>query len=312
MVQYTHNTREFLKVTWIGLWINVVLSGLKIWAGIVGNSRAVLADGFHSLSDLVSDVALLIGVRFWSAPADEGHPHGHQRLESLVTLGIALLLAVLSVLLVHDAALSLLGGEHRVVGLVAAMAALLSIVIKEALYRWTVYKGKELRSSALVANAWHHRSDALSSIPAALSAGIAYVTPDLAVLDLIGTIIVAMFLCSAAWKIAWPALNELTDRGVCEETRADLIKTAASVPGVRDVHDLRTRFLGAGVQVDLHIMVDGAMSVEAGHKVASAVEDALMDLGPQVTDVLVHLEPWSPEGQFHEREHRLRKKVFKL
>ena len=309
MVQYTLNTREFLKVTWVGLWINVTLSALKIWAGIVGNSRAVLADGFHSLSDLVSDVALLIGVRFWSAPADDDHPHGHQRVESLITLGIALLLAVLSVMLVYDAALSLLAEERKNVGLIAALAALLSIVVKEALYRWTVYKGKELHSSALVANAWHHRSDALSSLPAALSAGIAHVAPDLAILDLIGTIIVAVFLCSAAWKIAWPALNELTDRGVCSETRTKLLKAAASVPGVRDVHDLRTRFLGAGVQVDLHVMVDGAISVEEGHRVATAVEETLLSIGPQITDVLVHLEPWSPEGQYQEREQRLRKRL---
>lgn len=309
MVQYTLNTREFLKVTWVGLWVNVILSALKIWAGIFGHSRAVLADGFHSLSDLVSDVALLIGVRFWSAPADDDHPHGHQRVESLITLGIALLLAVLSVMLVYDAALSSLAEERKSVGLIAALAALLSIVVKEVLYRWTVYKGKELHSSALVANAWHHRSDALSSIPAALSAGIAHMAPGLAILDLIGTIIVAVFLCSAAWKIAWPALNELTDRGVCSETRTKLLKAAASVPGVRDVHDLRTRFLGAGVQVDLHVMVDGAISVEEGHRVATAVEETLLSIGPQITDVLVHLEPWSPEGQYHEREQRLRKRL---
>ena len=312
MVQYTHNTREFLKVTWVGLWFNVALSGMKIWAGIVGNSRAVLADGVHSLSDLVSDVALLIGVRFWSAPADAEHPHGHQRLESLITVGIALLLAFISLLLVRDAALSLLGGERRAVGMVAALAALLSIVLKEALYRWTVRKGQKLRSSALVANAWHHRSDALTSIPPAISAGAAYLAPGLAVLDFIGTIIVVVFLCAAAWKIAWPALNELTDRGVCSDTSARLLEVASSVPGVRDVHALRTRFLGASVQVDLHVMVDGSMSVEEGHQVATAVEDALMSIGPQVTDVLVHLEPWSPAGQLHEREHMLRKRHSRI
>ena len=312
MVQYTHNTREFLKVTWVGLWVNVALSGFKIWAGIAGNSRAVLADGFHSLSDLVSDVALLIGVRFWSAPADDDHPHGHQRVESLVTLGIALTLAILSVLLVRDAAVGLLSEEPRVVGLIAALAALSSIIIKEALYRWTVRKGRELHSSALVANAWHHRSDALSSIPAALSAGIVHVAPGLAVLDLIGTIIVAVFLCAAAWKIAWPALNELTDKGVCAETRGKILKTAAAVPGVRDVHALRTRFLGAGTQVDLHVMVDGAMSVEEGHHVATAVEDAIMSIEPRMTDVLVHIEPWSPAGELHEREHMLRKRRSRI
>ena len=101
-----------------------------------------------------------------------------------------------------------------------------------------------------------------------------------------------MFLCSAAWQIAWPALNELTDKGVCSETRAKLLQTAASISGVRDVHALRTRFLGAGVQVDLHIMVDGAISVEEGHRVATTVEKALLALGPEITDVLVHLEPW--------------------
>lgn len=305
MAQYGRNTREFLFVTWVGLIINVALSILKIAAGIMGNSRAVLADGFHSLSDLVTDIALLIGVRFWNAPADADHPHGHRRVETLVTLGISLFLAAIAVLLVYDAARSLSDGEPGHVGAIAALAALLSIIIKEILYRWTVYKGRQLRSSALVANAWHHRSDALSSIPAALAAGLAYFAPGLASIDLIGTIIVAVFLCYAAWKIAWPALQELTDRGVGAETRAKLMAVALAVPGVKDVHAMRTRFLGAGVQADLHVMVDGALSVDEGHKVATAVENALFNIGPEVTDVLVHLEPWSPEGKDHERGHSL-------
>jgi cation diffusion facilitator family transporter len=308
MVQYTYKTREFLKVTWVGLWVNVVLSILKILAGIIGNSRAVVADGVHTLSDLVGDVLLLIGVRFWSAPPDKDHPYGHQRVESLITLGIALILAFLGIGLVYEATLSMLAGTRGAVGLVAALAALLSIVIKEILYRWTVRKGKKLRSSALIANAWHHRSDALSSIPVFFSAGIAYIAPGLIILDLIGTIIVAVFLGSAAWKIAWPALNELADRGVCSKTRAKLLKTASAVPGVRDAHAIRTRFLGSDVQVDLHIMVDGNISVDEGHKIATAVEDALMAAGPDVIDALVHVEPWSQEGKLHEREQHLHRK----
>lgn len=310
MTKHSPKTRGILRVTWLGLWVNVCLAALKIWAGFAGHSRAVLADGIHSLSDLVSDIALLIGVRFWSAPADEGHPHGHQRVETLLTLGIALLLALLSIILVRDAALNLLNEERSPVGLIAALAALLSIVVKEALYHWTVRKGKELRSSAVIANAWHHRSDAFSSIPAALSAGAAHFAPGLVILDLIGTIIVALFLCSAAWQIAWPALNELTDRGVCSETRTKLLQTASSIAGVRDVHALRTRFLGAGVQVDLHIMVDGDISVDEGHRVATVVEKALLALGPEITDVLVHLEPWDPDLLAHEDEERARGRYF--
>ncbi len=310
MAQYTQDTRAFLLVTWVGLWINVALSILKIAAGILGNSRAVLADGFHSLSDLATDIALLIGVRFWKAPADADHPYGHQRVETLVTLGIGVLLAVIAVLLVRDAALTQLRGEHGRVGLIAALAAGLSIIVKEILYRWTVKKGRELRSSALIANAWHHRSDALSSIPAAAASGLAYFAPKLAIIDLIGTIVVAVFLCYAAWKIALPALNELTDRGVCAETEARLMSVALAVPGVKDVHAMRTRFLGAGVQVDLHVMVDGHMSVDEGHKVATDVENALVNFGPEVTDVLVHLEAWTPEGKYHEWGHSLRRKAL--
>ena len=298
--------------TLVGLAVNVALSAFKIMAGIAGNSYAVLADGFHSLSDLVTDVALLVGVRFWTAKPDESHPYGHARIEFLVSLLIALVLAGTAVGIVWGSISNYISGGAGLTGKIAVLAALASIVIKEALYRWTMTQGRKFRSSALFANAWHHRSDALSSIPAAFAAGLALVHPGLKVVDLLGAIVVAVFIVWAAWKIALPAVNALIDGSAGRETRSKIYGVAMQVPGVRDVHALRTRFLGQGVDVTMHLMVDAEISVEAGHEIAHQVEDALRALGPQISHVTIHVEPWyatvaEPEtGSRADRQPRVR------
>jgi cation diffusion facilitator family transporter len=283
------------RVTWIGLWLNLALAAFKIMAGTAGHSRAVVADGIHSLSDLVTDIVVLVGVRFWSAPADEEHPHGHQRMETMVTVVIGLLLAGAAVGIAWDA-IAAMGREsvHRR-GAVAFGAAVLSIVVKEGLYRWTLRAARKARSSALEANAWHHRTDALSSIPAAAAVGLAWFVPAWGVADLAGALVVAVFILYAAWNICRPALEALMDKGADETTRAELEQVVCSVSGVKDVHSLRTRFMGNSLQVDMHIKVDGRITVDEGHAVALAVEDALYALGPHIHDVLVHVDPWLPE-----------------
>jgi len=279
------------RAGWVGLICNLLLAVLKMAAGIIGHSHAVVADAIHSLSDLVTDFAVIAGVHFWTKPADEDHPHGHQRIETLVTVVIGLFLAAVAVGLAWDA----ITGGHDSGSVaptgIALVAALISIVVKEILYRWTAAEGRRLDSPALIANAWHHRSDALSSIPAAIAVAVAVINPRFAFVDRIGAVAVCVFILYAAWKIIAPALLQLIDTAAPPEERRLLEELAIGVGGVRDVHGLRTRYVGPRLAVDLHIVVDPDLNVEQGHEIAEAVKIALMAGGPGVHDVLVKVEP---------------------
>ncbi|MFO8073885.1 MAG: cation diffusion facilitator family transporter [Polyangia bacterium] len=280
------------RITIVGLACNLGLAGLKLAAGIVGSSAAVVADAVHSLSDTVTDVAILVGVRYWYRPPDRDHPYGHGRIETLVTALIGLVLAAAALGLAYDAARDLARGSLRTPGPVALAAALVSIAVKEALYRATRATGRRVRSPALEANAWHHRTDALSSLPAALAVGAALIDPSLSFLDSIGAIAVAALVLIAAWKITAPALRQLADQGADPGVRAEIERLAFDHPEVREVHRVRTRLAGSSLLVDLHVLVDGELSVRQGHNIAAAVRARLLEDGPGVVDVVVHVEPF--------------------
>ncbi|MCR3884273.1 cation diffusion facilitator family transporter [Methanotrichaceae archaeon M04Ac] len=283
------------QVTLAGLAINLALSAVKFAAGILGNSQAVVADAVHSLSDTATDVAVLVGVKFWSKPPDGCHPHGHQRIEFLVTIFIGLLLAAVALGLVYNALVTLQVPHRSPPGLIAFFAALLSIFSKELLYRWTISVGREIKSTALIANAWHHRSDGLSSVPTAAAVAGAALVPGLAFLDHLGAIVVSMFILQAAWKIVRPSVEQLVDRGAPEEICRGIEQLAATTPGVRAVHAIRTRHIGSGIEVDLHVLVDPEISVEEGHRISEEVERRLVEYVSDVVDVVVHLEPYNAE-----------------
>jgi cation diffusion facilitator family transporter len=287
---------EIRRVTLVGLVINVALSALKFAAGILGNSQAVLADAVHSLSDTATDVAVLVGVKFWSKPPDECHPYGHRRIEFLVTIFIGLLLAVVALGLSYNALATLHEVQTRPPGAIAFFAAVVSIISKELLYRWTITKGREIKSTALIANAWHHRSDGLSSIPAAVAVAGAALVPRLSFLDHLGAIVVSMFILQAAWKIVRPSVEQLVDRGAPEEICRGIEQLAFATPGVQDVHAIRTRHIGSGIEVDLHVLVDPTLSVEEGHEISEEVKRRLIEYVSDVVDVVVHLEPYE-EGK---------------
>jgi cation diffusion facilitator family transporter len=175
---------------------------------------------------------------------------------------------------------------------IAFVPAVISIAVKEALYRWTAGVGRRVRSSAVVANAWHHRSDALSSVPAALAVVAGVIDPSWSFLDEVAAVLVALLILHAAWRIGWPALGQLIDTGVPEEDCRKIRATALAVDAVHDVHALRTRYIGSGIGVDLHVLVDGEMTVAAGHDVAGEVKHRLLADGPEVVDVVVHVEPY--------------------
>lgn len=285
--------KNIKKAVWVGLVCNVVLSAAKILAGWLASSQAVLADGIHSLSDLVTDVALLVGVKYWSAPPDECHPYGHQRIEALVTVAIALVLALAAVEIGYEAIVSLRTPSHNRPGIFALLAVCLSIVVKEALYRWTLIVGKKTRSQALQANAWHHRTDALSSIPATVAVVVSMLWPKLDYVDGVGALVVSLFILKASWDIAKPALAELIDQGASKETILRIKEIATGTDGVLDVHKIRTRFQGPGLYMDLHIMVDPKLSVQEGHTISGKVKTRLLELIPDSADVVIHLEHYN-------------------
>lgn len=268
-----------------------MLSALKFLLGTLGRSHAVVADAVHSLSDMGTDLLILLGARYWSAPADERHPYGHQRMETVVTLCISLLLAGVAVGLGWDA-IGRVGGEPQCPPLlIALLGPLGSIIAKEILFRRTRAVGKRIHSSALIANAWHHRSDALSSLPALIAVAAASANPKWAFLDPIGALVVAILILKVAWDIASPALSELMDHGASAEDLKEMEELARSVPGVCSIHRLRTRRVGSGWFLDLHVLVDGDLPVRQGHDIATQVQHKLLEDGPSVADVIVHMEP---------------------
>lgn len=285
-------SQDVRRVTQMGLGVNIVLSLLKISAGWLGHSQAVLADGVHSLSDVTSDVAVLVGVRFWNAPADDSHPHGHARIEALVTLFIGLMLGSVAVGLCYHAIVSVREATSATPGRLAVIAAIISIIVKEWLYRYTIRTGRRHRSRAVIANAWHHRSDAISSIPATVAVLAASIAPGWQWLDQVGAIVVSVFILQATWKIIWPALLELTDASASAEAVQEIKRIALQTSGVKEVHQIRTRQMGSGVQVDLHVLVEDELTVLEGHSIAREVRQRLREHGPDLTDVVVHIEPY--------------------
>jgi cation diffusion facilitator family transporter len=275
----------------VGLLCNLVLAAAKAAGGILGHSQAVIADALHSLTDSVTDIAVILGVRYWSAPADEDHPHGHGRIETLITVVIGLAVGAVAIGMGVEAIRGLREGSASAPTGMALSVALVSIVVKEILFRWTAKVGREVRSPALVANAWHHRSDAISSIPAAAAVAFAMIDPEWVVVDRVGAVVVCLLILQASWKILRPAIDQLIDAGAPASDRRRIEELALQVDGVEAAHAVRTRYVGSELAVDLHVEIDGGLSVGDGHAIAVAVKRKLVDEGPNVTDALVQIEP---------------------
>ena len=281
------------KVTYAGLFVNIFLFIVKFVLGILGHSQAVVADAIHSLSDLITDFAIILGVKFWSKPADDDHPYGHRRIETLVTafIGLALITAALGI--GYSALSSIRDMYIEQPGWIAFAGALISIVFKEVLYHWTIKAGKNLKSSAVIANAWHHRTDALSSIPVAIAVAAAALNKKWIFLDHVGAIVVSIFILSAAWKIMRPAIAEFFDAGALNQEREKIQKIMIETSGVKSIHKLRTRRVGSGLYLDVHVQVDPFISVIKGHEISGLVKRKLLSEGPDVLDVIIHIEPFS-------------------
>ena len=288
------------KVTWVGLLANLFLAGFKFIAGIIGKSQALIADAIHSLTDLTTDIAVIAGSHYWSRPPDDDHPYGHKRLEALVTVFIGVVLFAAGIGIGWKAISTLQQKHASPPGWIALVAAFVSIICKEAIYRWTAITGKRVKSPALAANAWHHRTDALSSLPVLVAVAGAKIFPSWSFLDRLGAVVVSIFILHASIKIIWPAVSELIDAGVPSETRKKIKAMALKNEGVLQVHDIRTRYISSSIQVDLHIVVAGSITVRAGHLIADDVRDCIIGEIPEVLDVIVHVDP--PENAVSERD----------
>ncbi len=288
--------KEITRVTLVGSVVNLLLVALKAVAGIAGHSAAMVADAIHSLSDFLTDIVVIVFVGISARPQDEGHDYGHGKFETVATLFIGLALAAAAIGIVVSGATKLaawLQGEALPSpGRLALWAALASIVAKEILYRYTIFKGRKLNSKALEANAWHHRSDALSSIGAAIGIGGAIFLGDRwTVLDPLASIVVGAMLVKVAWDLLGPCFRELTDSSLPAETEQKMLSVIASVPGVSNPHDLRTRQIGSHVAAEVHILLPPDITLKEAHEVADEVERQFHANFGEESHLIVHMEP---------------------
>ena len=289
--------RKIMAVTLIGSLANFLLLVFKFIAGVLGHSSAMIADAVHSLSDFVTDVLVLLFINISSKPKDEGHDYGHGKYETLATTIIGIVLMCVGAGLFWDGVNKVfgfyLGGEQlESPGKIALIAAIISILIKEALYRLTLYVGKKENSQAVIANAWHHRSDAFSSIGTTLGIGGAILLGDnWRVLDPIAAVIVSILIVKVAFQLVIPAINDLLEKSLPTEVEDKILSIINETPEVRNPHNLCTRRIGNDFAIEVHIRVDGQITVSRAHELTKEIESKLrLKFGP-ATHIVLHVEP---------------------
>lgn len=283
-------------MTMVGGAVNVVLLLFKFVAGIVGHSAAMVADAVHSLSDFVTDVIVLVFVHISGKPKDKSHDYGHGKFETLAMTVIGLALLVVAVGIVYSGMTKIIdwanGTDLEAPGMLALWAALLSIVLKEGVYRYSMVKARELNSQAVEANAWHHRSDALSSLGTAIGIGGAiFLGKRWTVLDSFASVVVGMFIVKVAIDLLRRGIGDLMEQSLPDAVEEEMLQMVGAIPGVVEPHNLRTRRIGNHYAIELHIRMDGDISLRESHDKASEVEDMLRNHYGEDTHVAVHVEP---------------------
>lgn len=295
--------KEIVRITLWGSLVNVVLTALKFAAGILGCSAAMIADAVHSLSDLLTDAVVLLFVRISSRPADNDHPYGHGKYETLATTIVAItLLAAGGVLAAEgvEKILTALRGEELVMpGRIALWAALISIAAKELIYRLTIRVGKRVQSSALEANAWHHRTDALSSVATAVGVGGALLFGGKwAVLDPIAAVLVSVFIIATAGKLLHEAVQDLMEKSLPQEVEQQIRSIVATDSEMSEMHHLRTRRVGNVYSIEMHLRMHGDVSLYEAHRHSMILEQKLRERFGEQTMVTIHLEPLKENGVY--------------
>lgn len=297
--------KRIYRVTVLGSVVNVLLVALKFAFGIVGRSSAMIADAVHSLSDLVTDVVVIVFVRLSNKPQDADHDYGHGKYETLATAFIGLALLAVGIVILYGGAEKIVSALHGEAlprpGVIALWAALVSILAKEWCYRFTVKVGRETGSSAVVANAWHHRSDAFSSIGTALGiSGAIFLGPSWTVLDPIAAVIVSFFIVKTALGLMKQASDELLEKSLPDDVEREIRKTAEACPGVSGVHNLRTRRIGNIISIEMHVRMPGGLTLYEAHRRATDIERELRRRFGEGTYINLHIEPLKVDGRYVE------------
>ncbi len=285
------------RITWTGFWANVALTVLKLAAGILGRSGAMIADAIHSLSDFITDLVVLFSFRMVRKPADRDHDYGHGKYETLATALVGLVLAGVGLGLLFSGAgkiwsVLVQGRPIQAPGIVALAASVVSIATKEWLYRHTVKVGNRIRSQAVIANAWHHRSDAFSSLGTFTGIGGAILLGDRwRILDPLAAVIVSFFILRVAWEITLGSIRELLEESLDENTKGEILEIVSAVEGVMEPHDLRTRKNGSRIVVDIHIRVPDQTSIVEAHRINDIIEFRLRKKYGENTLINIHTEP---------------------
>ena len=299
------------RVTLIGAFINALLGFIKLVSGLAFHSHALVADGAHSFADLVTDVMVLFASKYGSQDADATHPYGHQRIETAATLMLALLLILTGAAIAWDAIDEMIHKAHTMPGMLALPIAVLSIVVNEALFHYTRHIGARIQSDLIIANAWHHRSDAAASI--VVLVGLVGSLAGWVALDAIAAIVVGGLIIQMGLTYGWNSVKELIDSGVEPELLAKITDRIQHTPGVKKIHQLRTRSMAGDVFVDVHILVSPTLSVSEGHYIAQHVHRSLTKQFDRVKDVTVHVDPEDDEiscPSFHLPNRRLLEKRY--
>lgn len=289
-------THTIYRVTLLGMFLNIVLFVFKLVAGIVGRSGAMVADAVHSASDFATDIVVLLFVRISAKPRDDDHDWGHGKYETLASLIIGVVLLAVGVELLVESVEKISAVAAGEVlprpGIIAIIAAAVSIVAKEALYQYSMRVGRKLDSPSVIANAWHHRSDALSSIGALLGIGCAYFLGEKwRIADPIAAIVVAALIMKVAINLCRTAIAELLEKSLPAEVEEEILAIISATPNVHKPHNLRTRSIGSNIAIEVHIRVDGSMTVHASHEISRDIEQRLRNRFGQQTAVAIHIEP---------------------
>lgn len=283
--------RQGKRITWVGMAVNALLVAAKFAAGIFGNSQALIADAVHSISDFFTDFVVILGLRLGRKPPDKEHPFGHGRIETMASAVVGFALLGVAIAIGLGAALDIYHNVQRQPTWIAVAGAALSILAKEVLYRYTVAVGRSIRSQAVIANAWHHRSDALSSVAVLVGVTGAQLRPGWHILDAYAALFVAFFIVKVGGEVLWGAVKEFTDTAPGPEVLEDIRECVLAVEGVRGVHDLKVRSMGGILEVQIHLEVDKTLTIAEGHLIINEARSCLRDRISDIGEVTVHLDP---------------------
>lgn len=303
--------KKGIKITWIGFFVNILLFIVKLAGGIWGRSQAIIADAIHTLSDISTDIIVLFGIKISLKEEDETHPYGHGKAETISAFTLGILLVVAGLFILSESLSKFIslykGSLLPPPTFLALFAGLISIFSKEILYRFTIFTGKKLGSSAIIANAWHHRSDALSSVASSLGVGGAILLgKKWIILDPLAGAIVSLFIVKVGYEILRKEIGGLMEASPGKEIKYAVEKILKEDPHVKEFHKLRMRYIGRKLALDFHLVLDKNLSFSDAHSIATIIEDKIKEKLPSIHTVVIHMEPMRDEGNFEEIDREVR------